>query len=187
MRKTTAIIILALSLNTFAQNINYQTDSYTYNIEKSKYTVTNLNVVNSSDNKIILWLDNSTNNCDQTIELKLHDYFIKRKGNFSLSNIISEYGSTIENVSTDIYFTFYKIIEPKKTFCITILSKHNNSKTHIRAIDELKKQINVISENDLNKTEIKFYNFNDLKSMSFKGEQIILNSTDLSFPKCTTK
>ncbi len=185
MRKTILIISLAFSLTIFAQNIVYQTNSYTYTIEKSKYIVVNLNVINSSDNKIILWLDNNTENCNQTVEVKLHDYFFKRKGDFSLSNIISEYGSTIENVSTDIYYTFYKIIEPKKTFCITILCKHNNAKAYIKVVDELKKQIMVMSENDLKKIETKFYNFNDLKSMSFKGEQIILSSTDLSFPKCT--
>lgn len=187
MRKTILIILLAFSMHTISQNIEYQINSYTYNIEKSKYTVTNLNVVNSSDHKIILWLDNNTKNCNQTVEVKLHDYFFKRKGDFSLSNIISEYGSTIENVSTDIYYTFYKIIEPKKTFCITILCKHNNSKAHIKVIDELKKQIIVMSENDVKKIEMKFYNFNDLKIMSFKGEQIILSSTDLSFSKCTLK
>ena len=185
MRKAIVIISLAFSLNIFAQNVSYQISSYTYTIEKSKYIVTNLNVVNSSDDKIILWLDDNTKDYNQTVEVKFHDYFFKRKGDFSLSNIISEYGSTIENVSTDIYYTFYKIIEPKKTFCITLLCKLNNSKAHIKVIDELKKQIIVMSENDLKKTKMKFYNFNDLKNMSFKEEQIILSSTDLSFPKCT--
>lgn len=185
MRRILLLILLAFTLNAFGQNTYYQTNSYTYIIKKSKYIVTNFNIVNSSDYKILLWLDNSNGIRNQDIKVKLHDYFFKRKGDFSLSNIISEYGSTIENVSTDIYCTFYKIIEPKKAFCITILSKQDNSKVHIKVIDELKRQIIIVSENELKNTGTRFYNFNNLIAMSFKEEQLILSSTDISLPKYT--
>lgn len=182
MKRILLLISVVFALNIFAQKVDYKTNSYTYTIGKSKYLVINLNVVNSSDYKILLWLDNNMNG-NQNVKVKLHDYFFKCKGDFSLSNIISEYGSTIENVFTDIYYTFYKIIEPQKAFCITILCKLNNSKAGIKIIEELKHQIVVVSEKDLKNTDIKFYNFNDLKAMSYKEEQITLSSTDILYPK----
>ena len=62
----------------------------------------------------------------QNTKNQFYNYFIVPKGDFSLYNIITEYGSTleIENIKQfpKLFETFYKVIEPFSRFSIYVLT-----------------------------------------------------------------
>ncbi|HOK36849.1 MAG TPA: hypothetical protein PK860_05505 [Paludibacteraceae bacterium] len=174
-------VLVILSENLIAQNI--ETQIYSYSINNSKYSILNLKVENFTNDSLLLWLENDKRVWNLDNKSKLWNYFFKKKGDFSLINIINEYGSTIENINTTIYYTFYKIILPQETFSIIIQFKQNEQILELNIEDKIKKQLVILSDKDIKKAGINFYNFIDLMKMSFKGDQIILNLKDITSTK----
>ena len=124
MRKYIFFLFLLSTFNGFSQNKNHE--NYELKTSKSKYfageTAYNmlaLQIINKTDSALVTWIEQDTvaylpNN------VKARKYFLHAKGDFSLAELHWEqFGNQI--IPIELYYTFYKIIEPRGTFQIIIL------------------------------------------------------------------
>jgi hypothetical protein len=176
MKKIVLLCIILLPIFVLAQKSYYKINISSYVINNIKYVVLTIDIYNKTREPMLLWLDKDTTLYNQKTKQRIINYFFRVKGDFSLSDIISEYGSTIQNVLPEIYLTFYKIIAPKHSFCILVLCESDNYKN---VIEKIKRSLVIITPMQLEKAQVNFFAFNQLRIMSFKGNEIVLNSNDL--------
>lgn len=176
MKRIALLCIILSPIFVLAQKSYYKINKYSYGVNNIKHIVLTYDIYNTTREPILLWLDKDTTLYNQKTKQRIIHYFFRVKGDFSLSDIISEYGSTIQNVLPEIYLTFYKIIAPKHSFCILVLCDSGNYKN---VIEKIKRSLIIITPMQLAKAQVNFFTFNQLKIMSFKENEIILNSNDL--------
>jgi hypothetical protein len=143
----TIILIIFLWLNSCAQieNIAINKTINKYATDSLIYTLINFEIVNNSTNNYILWIEKDTINnlCN---ELKVKKYFHKRKGDFTLAEIIYE-NSIIRQGFPTIFFSFYKIIKPNNKFYLTVIKKGEITDT-TEFINRIEKHIAIVKDID---------------------------------------
>jgi len=118
------ILFILSTLNVFSQNVIYE--NYELKTSKSKYfageTAYNmlvLQIINKTDSALVTWIEKDTV-AHLTDKEKAKNYFMNRKGgDFYLAELHWEQFSN--EIPVLLYYTFYKIIEPRGTFQIIIL------------------------------------------------------------------
>lgn len=143
-----------------------------YYINKKKYSLIDIKVHNNTDENVLLWLEQDTIIQKKRIEDKIKNYFVKNKGDFSLLNMIYDYGSTFESAYTEIFSTFYKALAPKEIFHIIFLFDYSFPNDNIDKL--LLEQIIVVKETELKSKRINYIDFKSLFIMSYQGTSIVI-------------
>ena len=171
MKKILIIIItFLLHPNLYCQEVSINKDSIVqYTIDNINFYLEKVSIENNSNTECILcWIDN----CEQTKDNSnsLYKYLFKRIGNFSLYQIINEYGSTLSidsvNTFSNIFSTFYTIIKPNSSFDIYIINKRESY------ISDIINSIKIASEDQLRT----FFDPSDLNfnALSYKKNYIVI-------------
>jgi len=150
MRKYIFILFILSTLNVFSQNVIYE--NYELKISKSKYFADEteynmlvLQIINKTDSALVTWIEKEKV-AHLTDKEKAKNYFMNHKvGDFYLAELHWEQFSNSSKISIQLYYTFYKIIEPRGTFQIIILLDRFDDN-----IDEwIKNYLVVVNENDV--------------------------------------
>jgi hypothetical protein len=163
-----------MSVNSFAQKISEE--QYNYQIFDIEYEIIQWNINNNTNEKMLLWLEKDSICQKMSIEDKIKTYFFSVKGDFSLINVISEYGSTLMGFKTDLFYTFYKIIEPKGTFSIQIICKPQNNS---EVVDFLKNTIIMTTPTQIKKKKWNIFMISGLERLSFQSNALVITYHDL--------
>lgn len=174
-------IFWASIISAFSQNIQMVADStFKYSLGDKVISCTKMSIVNKSTDKLIIWLDFKKNDSQ---EANFKSYFFRRLGDFTLYNIIMEHGSTLTinapKSFSEIFKTFYKILEPKECFdLLFIINEGKLQKSHYKYTKCLKGNLlKSISERELAKLNITIDEA--FKRLSFKPQYIVINVDDL--------
>lgn len=174
------ILFLIPSVTLFSQNSDIQISSskesyYLGNIGKVRqYSVIDVSISNTSNQRFILWLINDTSYIDSTDIIKYQRYFDNPHKSMPLFMIVSEYGSTLDTTMHPlINYYFYKILDKQQTFHISVLFKKIIKDDYKKALARLKRSIVVIPEKNIKKIS---FDFDYLKRFSFKGDVLVLDS-----------
>ena len=133
------------------------------------YSQLNIEIINNTYDNYIIWFDSdSVSNLPS--ELKVKKYFQTIKGDFSLSQLISE-NEIIRLGSSVLFVTFYKIIKPKNNFQITIL-KSGEIKNENAFLNSINKHFVIIKENETKRLP----DINNLEVENYKGNNITILS-----------
>lgn len=171
----TLLLLAAFSISNdrlLGQNIFKRTVDNEYYIEHKKYSFMEVEIYNNSNENLLLWLENDSIIQNQSIKDKVKNYFLRQKGDASLLNIINEYGSTIGNISIELFYTFYKIIPPKKSFYILFNLNGINDKEKVE--EWVNKIVTMVTQSELRTQQINYLNIDNLLKMSYKGISIVL-------------
>ena len=164
------------SINSFAQEINETRYTYRiFNIE-SEYEVIQWSIHNNTDEKILLWFEKDTVLQKMPIKEKVRRYFFFVKGDFSLVNVIYEYGSTLMGFKSILFHSFYKIIEPQKTFSIQLICKIPNDKDVVKS---LKEAIIMTTPIQMGKEQLNIFMINGLERPAFQPDVLVINGQDI--------
>jgi len=169
-------LLLWVSINSLAQKISEV--RYTYNVSnvQSKYEIIQLNIRNDTNEKMLLWFEQDTSFQKKSIGDKVKRHFFSTKGYFSLVRVITEYGSTLTGFETDLFFTFYKIIEPQKTFSIQVICKIPNKRDIVKSLKEM---IITTTPTQMEKERLNIFKIDGLERLSFQPVTLIINGVDL--------
>ena len=149
MKKHIFILFLLSTFNAFSQNViheNYElkTSKSKYFADETAYNMLVLQIINKTDSALVTWIEKDTV-AHLTDKEKAKNYFSDYKGgDFSLAELHWEqFGNQI--LPVELYYTFYKIIEPRGTFQIIILlDKFDDN------IDKwIKNYLVIVNENDV--------------------------------------
>ena len=175
------ILFWANTISAFSQNIQMVSDStFQYTLGGKVFLCTKMSIVNKSPDKCIIWLDSKKNDSQ---EANFKSYFFRRLGDFTLYNIIMEHGSTLTihdpKGFSEIFKTFYKVLEPKECFDFLFIIKDGKSETVNQKYTKCLKGnlLNLISERELAKLDITIDEA--FKRLSFKPQYIVINVDDL--------
>jgi ABC-type transport system involved in cytochrome bd biosynthesis fused ATPase/permease subunit len=104
-----------VTVNGQKQNDNtfFQNETHELKISKSGYSANGtgydslfLQIINKTDSSLITWIEKE-NIANFTDEMKVIEYFIKAKGDFSLFDLTWEQFDN--KIPVELYFTFYNI------------------------------------------------------------------------------
>ena len=170
-------LLFFASINSVAQKISET--RYTYHIFNtgSEYEIIQCSIYNSTNEKMLLWFEKDMTIQEMPAKDKVKKYFFSVKGDFSLVNIISEYGSTLTGFKTELFHTFYKIIEPKKIFLIQVICEvPNNNKD----VAELLKKITItVTPSQLEKEKLNIFMISGLDQLSFRPNILVVDGQEI--------
>jgi len=149
-----AIILILIPFSIFGQCVNITIETNILYQADSLQNIEVIQITNITDEDILIWLDKHNPYDDKSFT----KYFNKKHNDFSLSMLLSEYGSTlvfIDDFKPILYKTFYKVLESQKQFYIIV--KNND-------IDLIRSQIRCHRIQDS-----KFYN-----NLSYSGSLILI-------------
>lgn len=167
-------LLLGVSVNSFAQKISEA--RYSYHISNIQYEIIQLNILNDTDEKILLWLEKDTALQRKSIGDKVKMYFYSPKGDFSLLRVITEYGSTLIGFETYLFSSFYKIIDPQKTFLIQVICKIPYKRDIVKSLKEM---IITTTPTQLEKEKFNIFMIDGLERLSFQRATLVINGVDL--------
>lgn len=154
MKHTLCIVsIIVLGVNSCAQHVELSKNSYRYYdaFSQQNIIVDNVQISNNSLDYVMTWvsLDSVIRTSDRML---LHDYFIKRHGDFNLNEMISE-GLLGRDYTHSVGVSFLKKIMPGEKFVYIIVKRDEAStfyqdriaiisrqhvEDYIGAVDEIK-------------------------------------------------
>ncbi|MDR2037077.1 MAG: hypothetical protein LBQ60_04060 [Bacteroidales bacterium] len=168
------LLFVLISVSSSAQKINEA--RYTYYISDVEYEIIQLNIHNDTREKILLWFEKDTTIQKKSIGDKVRNYFFSVKSDFSLVRVITEYGSTLIGFETDLFFTFYKIIEPQKSFLIQVICKIPNNRDIVKS---LKKMIITATPMQMEKERMNIFEIAGLEQLSFRFNTLVIDGQTL--------
>ena len=169
------LFFVLINVNSFAQKISEV--RYTYHISdiESKYEIIQLNIRNDTNEKMLLWFEKDTAYQKKAIGDKVKKHFFSVKGDFSLVNLICENGSTLTGFETDMFYTFYKIIEPQKTFTIQVICKNSRNRNIVKLLKEM---MVTITPAQMKTERWNVFEF-PIEGLSFKPATLVINGVDM--------
>ena len=169
-------LLFLANINSFAQKISEV--KYTYHISnvQSKFEIIQLNVRNDTNEKMLLWFEKDTTFQKKPIGDKVRKYFFLPKGDFSLLRVITEYGSTLIGFETDLFTSFYKIIDPQKTFSILVICKIPYKRDIVKSLKEM---IITTTTTQMENEKFNIFEISGLERLSFKPATLVINGNDL--------
>ena len=124
-----SIIVCSAISSTMLSQVQIDTISICYynGIINQKQILERIQITNYSNEDYITWvdLDPITDKSNKDI---IHDFFKKRKGDFSFMQMMHE--DLIEEQSINVGYSFIKNIKPKETFSYDIIKITPNSDTY---------------------------------------------------------
>jgi hypothetical protein len=160
--------LLAIGVTSCSQstNLKFVEGTNKYLVDTIEYKQIDILIKNSTLETYVLWIDYK-NRDSLSADDRIHQYFYTRKGDFTLSNLL--YEELANELPTQLYLTFYKILSPKDEFVFSVLTKSTIENLN-DFVNSFKKQIVVInSEESKRLPPIK-----DLEKYNYEGKSIIL-------------
>lgn len=111
--------------------------NYFNGITEKKEIIDKYQITNNSDENYLTWVALEPINNRTDIEL-VHDYFKKRKGDFSLIEMMFE--NILDSLSVSVGYTFIKDIAPKESFSYYISKKEMASNYYRERIVLIKRK-----------------------------------------------
>ncbi|MCL1937501.1 MAG: hypothetical protein FWF52_03780 [Candidatus Azobacteroides sp.] len=111
--------------------------SYFNGITEQEQTIDNYKITNNSNEEYLTWVSLIPTKSKSNIEL-IHDFFMKRKGDFNLIEMINE--NLLDDKSINIGYSFIKNIFPRDTFFYFIAKTNPNSTFYQDRIVIIKKK-----------------------------------------------
>jgi len=114
------VLVSLFHFNVFGQERLFCTmiNDAEYVVDSTKFTVVSLNITNTSNVDLILWLDDLDVSKLST-ELRIRHYFFTIKGDLSFSHQI--YDNVAHESPSVLYMSFVKRVKPKDIFSFNIL------------------------------------------------------------------
>lgn len=131
---------------------------------------------NNSNEKIVIWLEKDSIVQNMAIGERIKQYFLSKKGDFSLLNLMNEYGSTLIGFESILFNTFYKIVEPHQTFLIRVINNQPNNNIDN---DKIKKMIMTATPSQNPKNQFNIFDHAAFEMLSFKDDILIINEMEL--------
>ena len=170
------LLFVLASVNSFAQKITEA--RYSYYISNVEYDIIQLNIRNDTNEKMLLWFEK-----DIVIQkMSIGDMVKKRffstqgEGTISLLHIICDIGSTATISSIGLFSSFYKIIEPQKTFLIQVICKKPYSKDTVKL---LKKMIITTTPTQMESESLNIFKIDGLERLSFRFNTLVIDGQNL--------
>lgn len=118
-------LLIGFSLNVQSQ-IRIDTLSYSYldGITHKDRVIDTYRITNNSNEEYLTWISLDSVNCKSNIDL-VHDYFKKRKGDFSYMDMFYEH--LLDEQPISIGYSFIKNIKKGETFSYSIAKTDTNS------------------------------------------------------------
>jgi len=169
-------LLWGVCANSFAQKISEV--RYTYYVSETKYEIIQWNIRNDTNEKILLWLEKDTAFQKKSIGDKVRKYFFSAEGDFALSllRVITEYGSTLTGFETVLFTSFYKIIEPQKSFSIQVICKIPYNRNVVKSLKEM---IITTTPTQMEKEKLNIFKIAGLERLSFQPVTLVINDVDL--------
>jgi hypothetical protein len=172
------LLLGLVCVNSFAQKISVA--RYTYYISNVGYEVVQCYIKNDTNEEMLLWLEKDTIIQKMSIEDKVKNYFFMSKGERPISffHIINDFGSTATVSSISLFFTFYKLIEPQKTFTIQVICKIPYKKDTVRS---LKKMITTVIPSQLEEARLNIFQMSryGFEEISFKPNTLVIDGQNI--------
>lgn len=162
-------ILLATATTSYSQSpiLQFEESINKYFVDSIEYEQIDILIKNSTIETYLLWIDNK-NQDSKNVQDQINRYFYTRKGDFTLSNLL--YEELSNELPTQLYLTFYKILNPNDQFVISLLTKSTVENLN-DFINSFKKQIVIINS----KVSKRLPPIKDLEKYNFKGKSIILS------------
>jgi len=177
-------LFFVANINSFAQKITEA--RYCYYISNVEYEIIQLNIRNDTNENMLLWFEKDTAVQKKSIEEKVRNYFFKRKGYFSIINVISEYGSTLdfEECGPDIFIYFYKKIEPQKAFLIQVICKKPYDKNTLISFKNMittviPSQLEKAISSQLEKAKFNIFQMPGWEKPSFRFNTLVIDGQNI--------
>jgi hypothetical protein len=157
-----AAAISGCDVNCFAQKISEAS---------SEHGLIQWNVYNDANERMLLWFEEDTVIQKLPVWGKIRNHFFVHRGDFSLYDIINEYGSTLFGFRHDLFRfdTFYKIIEPQKSFTIHVACDDNDM------IKSLRRMIVTVTPAQIDVERFKIFKHPNLELPSFKPDTLVID------------
>ena len=165
--KSIVLILLGFSLTL----ISYSQDKFLQikrNVSEyysdTLYSQIDFHYSNTSDSALVLWIEKG--NVDSlSNSKKINNYFFKRKGDWSLMQMI--WDGNVGSFVPGLFDSFMKIIKAKEQFTVSILKK---GKTNTDLTSSLENHIIIVKAGDIKGLQID----NSIDMFNFKANSVII-------------